>query len=169
MLTSRTILVVALAGAIACGRSDSDVGGPADADEAVGNTSLPIADVALSFDGAFSASLEGKAGTCSLRRSGPMPGATWRVHSDDLGVAPSFELTIIAEADAFDDPSVVVNVVGTERVSYARRRGQPVESVTLARDGTSAQLDLRLTPVAATGEALHVKGTLGCVTPLVSG
>lgn len=159
MLIVRTTLIATLAVAGAVGWGGA------------GSAQAPAAPnaVDLTFSGAFEARLTGSEATCSLRRSGVLAGATWRVRSEASGATPAFELTIIAEADAFDDPSVVVNVTGAERASYARRRGQPAPGITLARDATSAEIDLPLTRVAAAGPPLQVRGTIRCSAPLVSG
>lgn len=190
MVTFRSLVVLALTGTVACGGSNaqpaSDAGEAApsnldrtadrrdieqQAQPADGTPRQAAAsnEVDLTFEGAFSARLSGSSATCSLRRSGPIPGATWQVRSDTVGDTPAFQLTIIAEAASFDDPSVVVNVTGAERASYTRRPGRSPAGLTLSEDATSATIDLQLTRVAAAGPPLHVKGTIRCPAPLVSG
>lgn len=183
MVTIRTILAVAILGTMGCGGGDvqqTQPGGAARAEQAVAQEQAPSApaparpsastsEVDLTFEGAFTAQLVGSAGRCSLRRSGVMAGATWQAGSSELGVEPAFELTIIAEAESFDDPSVVVNVTGANRASYARRRGKPDPALTLARDASSVTIDLQLPRIGSTGAPLHVKGTIRCSAPLVSG
>lgn len=124
-------------------------------------------DVDLTFEGAFAAKLTGKAGMCSVRKSGPLPGATWQVRSEELGATPDFDLTIISEEKSFDDPSIIVNVKGDARASYGRHRGGKDAKLVVARDGTSAELDVILKKVAAAGEDLHVTGTIRCPAPSV--
>ena len=124
-------------------------------------------DVDLTFSGAFNATLKGKAGLCSVRKSGPMPGATWQVRSEELGVKPDFNLSIISETKSFDDPAMVVNVTGDNRTSYARKRGSKDVKLVVAHDGTSAELDVLLEHVASSAGDLHVVGTIKCPTPKV--
>jgi len=132
----------------------------------------PVSDntVNLTFTGAISATLSGQAGRCSLRRSGPIPGATWQVRSEELGVEPNFSLTIIAEPGEFADPSSVVNVVGGNRASFARRRGEAGdERIALAEDAASADVDVELGLVGAASESVRVTGTILCSAPHVTG
>jgi hypothetical protein len=122
-------------------------------------------EVDLTFSGAFSATLKGKAGMCSLRKSGPIPGATWQVRSEELGAsAPTFDFTIIAEPDKFQDPTAIVNTKGDRRASYGRARGANDAKLVLAEDATSAEVDLVLKQVAGKGE-LKVVGTIKCSQP----
>lgn len=134
--------------------------------------SAPVSDntVDLTFTGAISATLSGQAGRCSLRRSGPIPGATWQVRSEELGVEPNFSLTIIAEPGEFSDPSIVVNIMGENRASFARRRGGAGdERIALAEDAASADVDVELGLVGAPSESVRVTGTIRCSAPLVTG
>lgn len=120
--------------------------------------------VDLTFTGALTATLKGKAGSCSLRKSGPMPGATWQVRSEELAAQPPLELVIISETSSFDDPSIVVNVTGEARTSYARHRGKPDARLVVARDATSAELDVEMKQVVGGGK-LRVVGTIKCSAP----
>ena len=63
-----------------------------------------------------------------------------------------------------DDPSIVVNVTGDKRASYARTRGKPDAKLVVAKDATSAELDVELKEVAG-GNKLRVVGTVRCSTP----
>jgi hypothetical protein len=181
MKTIRVLLLAALISVVACGcapepapQADDVIESPAIAADvpqaAPRPDSAPPSDntVDLTFAGAFSARLSGKAGRCSLRRSGPIPGATWQVRSEELGVAPTFSLTIIAQPDAFDDPSIVVNVTGENRASYARRAGSRDERLALAQDAMSADVDVELKLVGTTSESLRVTGTIRCSAPFVT-
>jgi hypothetical protein len=181
MNTIRLLLVAALISVVACScapeptpQADDAIEGPAiaanDPQALPRPASAPLSDnrVELIFAGAFPARLSGEAGRCSLRRSGPIPGATWQVRSEELGVTPAFSLTIIAEPDAFDDPSIVVNVTGENRASYARRPGSRDDRLALAQDATSADVDVELKLVGTTSESLRVTGTIRCSAPFVT-
>lgn len=192
---SKRILLLALTGALACndkGSTPAGTGAPAADPEAktaeqlaieqenqqvVPKKSPPQApnnDVALTFEGAFEATLEGKGGTCAVSVGGPMPATSWQVQSTAFGATPEFELSIIAEEGAaFDNPTVIVNVRGAERASYVRNRANKKKPETekllkLARDGTSAELDLVLQRFPEKGEPLHVVGTIRCEKPVVT-
>ena len=184
-MTKTTVLLLVLGMAAACGKEEAKPAGGGGAPEATGGktpeqlavekeNAAPVApkpkaprsdnDVDLTFSGAFSATLKGKAGSCSLRKSGPMPGATWQVRSEELGAQPPFNLTIISETAEFDDPSMVVNVTGDGRTSYARHRGKPDARLVVAKDATSAELDVEMKEVVG-GRKLRVVGTIKCSKP----
>jgi hypothetical protein len=71
-------------------------------------------------------------------------------------------------ADDSPDPSIVVNVTGENRASYARRAGSRDERLALAQDATSADVDVELKLVGATSESLRITGTIRCLAPLVT-
>jgi hypothetical protein len=125
-------------------------------------------EVALTIEGAITAKLEGRAGSCSLRKSGAIPGATFQVRSEELGVTPAFNLTVIAEANAFQDPTIALNVTAPERAHYVRNRAKKnsAERIMLAEDATSADLDVTLQGVATPG-TVRLKGSIRCAKPLV--
>src|SRR5258706_11628893 len=77
----------------------------------------PTADLTLT--GAVTAKLVGTAGTCTCR--GDTANITMR--SDDLKVAPSFELNIlVTEPAEWTDPAMVINVKEPQRGSFGRNR-----------------------------------------------
>jgi hypothetical protein len=125
-------------------------------------------DIDLTFSGAFTARLQGKGGLCTLRKRGPMPGTTWQVRSDELGVrTPTFDLTILSETASFDDPAIIVNQSGEGRASFARHRGKPDAKLVVAHDATAAELDIVLENVDSHAAELHVVGSIRCPTPAI--
>lgn len=119
--------------------------------------------VDLSFEGALTARLAGSAGRCSVM-SGAVEGASFQVRSSELGVAPDFELTILVTSEEeWASPSIVLNVKGPERASYARNTMKPraEDKIALARDVTSAEIDVELKQVAGAG-AVKIVGSIRC-------
>ncbi|HUS62936.1 MAG TPA: hypothetical protein VMZ28_00285 [Kofleriaceae bacterium] len=184
-MIQRTIFLVVLSLAAACGK---DEGKPAEPAPSETKTAEQLAiekenaapaepktrpaspksdsDVDLTFSGAFSATLKGKAGSCSLRKSGPIPGATWQVRSEELAVTPPLDLTIIAEPKAFQNPTMIVNLRGDRTTSYARPENQKDAKLVLAEDATSAEVDVELVAVVGGGK-LRVAGSIRCSKPSV--
>ena len=180
-MSKTTILLAMLATAAACGKDEGEPPGkritetakdvetpdaPAPA-SAKPEPATPRSEneVDLTFTGAFTATLKGKAGMCSRRKSGPIPGATWKVSSADLGVTtPTFDITIITEPKTIQNPAIIVNVKGDQRASYARPLDQKDARLALAEDATSAELDVVLKKVAAKNQ-LHVVGSIKCAKP----
>lgn len=179
-MTHGMIFLLALALVAACGKDEDDTAEPAEPaieqenaaptapKEPKARPASPKSDsdVDLTFSGAFSATLKGKAGSCSLRKSGPIPGATWQVRSDELGVTPQLDLAIIAEPKTFQNPTMIVNVRGDRTTSYARPENQKDAKLVLAEDATSAELDVELKAVVGGGK-LRVAGTIKCSRPSV--
>jgi len=127
----------------------------------------PPNQVDLAFDGAFTASLVGKAGRCGPFQRDPDRGATFSVRSEDLGVAPPFDLTIVVTSDAeWTNPPIALNLRGEPPVSYVRniRKPPPGDKVDLARDRSAAAVDVTLQQVAGS-RRVHVKGSIRCQAP----
>lgn len=178
-MSKTTILLVMLATAAACGEDEGkppekllaetakDVVTPDAPAPARPRAAAPKSDneVDLTFTGAFTATLKGKAGMCSRRKSGPILGSTWQVHSVDLGVSkPAFDFTIITEPKTIQNPAMVVNVKGEQRASYNRPLDQEDARLALAEDATSAEIDVVLKKVAGK-DTLHVVGSIKCAKP----
>lgn len=115
-------------------------------------------EVDLTFEGGLTATLRGNAGSCSKGL-----GAQFEVSSDELGVTPSFKLTILVTSEEeWSSPSIALNATDPKGNWVRDRRTPPAgESFDLARDHTHATLDTTLRALPS-GDPVRVKGSIRC-------
>ncbi|MCW5832660.1 MAG: hypothetical protein KIS78_09645 [Labilithrix sp.] len=100
--------------------------------------------------------MKGKAGTCG----GVSGGASFQVRSEELGVDPPFELSVVilGEED-WAEPPTVLNVTSGDRASYVWNK--TAGTVVAQRDGSRVEFDVELGRVAAAG-SVTIKGSIVC-------
>jgi len=169
----RTILVCAALALLGCGKDDPSSKKepakepaaprevPPDPEPAAKPPATPPASpnqVDLVFEGGVDAKLQGQGGTCAEGL-----GASFRVRSEELGVTPAFELSILVTSEEeWTNPAIVLDVA-EPRGNWGRNKDKPPagETIDLARDRTQATIDTVLQPIGG-GEPVKVKGTIKC-------
>lgn len=119
----------------------------------------PTADLTLT--GAVTAKLAGTAGTCTCHDDS----ANITIRSDDLKVAPSFELNVlVTEPAEWNDPAVVINVKAPQRGSFGRNRVRhgPDDKLAVAKDCSQVTIEHVVLKGVATKGDVAVTGTITC-------
>lgn len=122
-------------------------------------TLRPTVDLTLS--GAVTAKLAGTAGTCTCHDDS----ANITIRSDDLKVAPSFELNVlVTEPAEWNDPAMVINVKAPQRGSFGRNRVRhgPDDKLSVTHDCAQVTIDHVVLKGVATKGEVAVTGKITC-------
>jgi hypothetical protein len=108
------------------------------------------------------AKLVGPGALCGKMIDGP----TFRVRSEDFGVAPKFEFSVVGGRSDWDGKgaAAVLNVLEPSRQSWARNLVKPAagDQVTLEAGESQVNIHLTLKSVAKGADPVVVQGTIRC-------
>jgi hypothetical protein len=95
-----------------------------------------------------------------------LDGPSFRVRSEDFGVEPKFEFTLVGQRSDWDGKgaAAVLNLSGPPRQSWARNLVKPAvgDQVTLEAGDRQVTIHLTLKPVAQAADPVVVQGTIRC-------
>lgn len=122
----------------------------------------PANEADLTFTGPVHAKLSGPGATCGKMLDGP----SFRVRSEDYGVEPKFEFSVVGGRSDWSGKgaAVILNLAGPPKQSWARNLVKPAagDEVKLEAGERAVSIHLTLKPVAAGAEPMIVQGTIRC-------